>query len=70
MVISIVEFSNGCRGEKVQNFGGANDFYGAVFYFDLEKFGVLNTNNLPISRNIGGVIAPPAPPIPAPLQRL
>ena len=34
-----------------------------------EILGVLNATFYPISRNIGGAIAPPAPPVPPPLGR-
>ena len=37
--------------------------------FDLEILGVLNASILSIWRNIGGAIAPPAPPVPPPLVR-
>ena len=49
--------------------GGANDSSGMVPSFDLEILGVLNSNISLISRNIGGAIAPPAPPVPAPLLK-
>ena len=35
--------------------------FGAAPSFDLEILGVLNANILPISRNIGGAVAPPHP---------
>ena len=31
---------------------------------------MLNASISPISRNIGGAVAPPAPPVPAPLSRI
>ena len=41
--------------------GDANDIFCS---FDLKVLGVLNFDILPISRNIWGVIALPAPPVP------
>ena len=53
--------------QKVKNIGGANEFYGEAPLFDAKILVVLNANILPISRNIGGAIAPPATPVPSPL---
>ena len=37
-------------------------------FFDPETLGVLNAYILPSSRNIGGAIVSPAPPLPPPLK--
>ena len=44
-----------------KNFLTVMALFGAAPSFDLEILGVLNANILPISRNIGGAVAPPHP---------
>ena len=46
---------------------GANDFFSTVPSFNLKILGVLNANISPISRNSGGALVLPAPPVLSPL---
>ena len=59
-----------CRGAGgCRIFGVLMTFWCGIFLFDLEILGVLNSNIPPISSNIGGAIALPAPPVPPPLEK-
>ena len=46
---------------------GAKVLFSAAPSLEIEILGVQNASTLPILRNIGGAIAPPAPPVPPPL---
>ena len=71
MVANCHEFYNGVNflpagAPEDVRYWGCLLLSGVAPYFDLKILGVLNATILPISRNIGGAIAPPVPPVPAP----